>query len=72
MTRARVGGILLVVILVGVLVAVVVFNRSGPCAQAQDAYTIAMTSPSAEDRSNAFALYLVKKAECEAGGGTVR
>jgi len=71
MTPARVGGILLVVLVAGVLVALVMFNRGGPCAQAQESYTIAMTSPSAEDRSNAFALYLVKKAECEAGGGTV-
>lgn len=72
MTPARWGGFAVAAIAVLVLLTTIYFaNQSGPCAQAEQARVVALTSPSSQDRATALTLYYLKKAECEAAGGTV-
>lgn len=72
MTRARWGGVAVGAIVVLVFLGSVYFaGRGGPCEEAEQARNIAFTSPNPEDRSAALTLYYLKKAECEASGGTV-
>lgn len=71
MTPARWGGFAVAALAVlVVLTTIYVTEQSGPCAQAQQAQTIALTSPNPQDRSAALTLYYLNKAECEAAGGT--
>lgn len=72
MTTARWGGIVAVGVAAAlVLMIVLLEGRDGPCAQARQAYTTAVTSPDSTTRATALTLYYVKRAECEASGGTV-
>lgn len=73
MSRARWGGTVALLIGGAVLLAIVLWtSQGGACEQARQARTIAVTSPVPQDRAAALSLYLVKKAECEAAGGSVR
>lgn len=71
MTPARWGGFAVLVIVVVILATILLSDQGGACAQAKQAYTIAITSPDPQDRATALTLYYLKKGECEASGGTV-
>lgn len=71
MTPARWGGFAVLVIVVVILATILLSAQGGACAQAKQAYTIAITSPDPQDRATALTLYYLKKGECEAAGGTV-
>jgi hypothetical protein len=66
-------GIMAVVALVIALVSGLVNSGAakGPCQVAQQAYVLATTLDDPEDAQIAALQYAVKKAECEAQGGTV-
>lgn len=67
------GVVVLIVVVGAVTAAVVGANRTkGPCEEAQEAYVLATQLDDPHDREIAALQYAVKKAECDAQGGSDR